>query len=118
MISFEAYMPDTNTMPRADSGLETSVNWDDGPEVRDRTLRDRSVAEHGAARFELEEVDRIAQGPNVLGKLLAERREVDGNPHHGNIVFIELPKATRKMIANALALRSKFIPRSRPGSSE
>lgn len=108
-MSYEAFMPNEKT-DRKDSCFDASVNWEDNSDVEAITLRDRSTAEFGAARFKVEDVNMIAARENVAGKFSAERRKIDGNPHHGNLVFDpKLSKGTRKAIANTLALFSSFV---------
>lgn len=109
-VTREAFEPDPKTV-RADNGHETSVNWEDNDDVLRLTLAQKSTAAHGAARFAVDAVVRVASLPNVGGRVFAERCEVDGNPHHGNLVFdAQLPAPTRKAIAQWLALASDLIP--------
>lgn len=109
-VTRDAFEPDPKTV-RADNGHETSVNWEDNEDVLRLTLLQKSTAAHGAARFAVDAVDAVAALPNVRGRVFAERREVDGNPHHGNLVFDgQLPATTRKAIAQWLALASELIP--------
>ena len=116
MILWEAFLPDERTAARrADGGSETSVNWEDTESVADLTRR-QPGSSMGVARLSLAEIRRIARGPNVKDALLAERKIDDvANPHHGNLVFPKgMPKVQMKMIANALALESVFVPKSTP----
>lgn len=114
LVTRDAFEPDPKTV-RADNCHETSVNWEDHDGVLGMTLAQKSTAAHGAARFPVDAIAKVASLPNVGGRVFAERREVDGNPHHGNLVFdAHLPANTRRAIAQWLALASDLVPPPAP----
>jgi hypothetical protein len=88
--------------------METSVNWEDHEGVEAVTLRDRTTAEHGAARLAQAHIHSTSFGSPLI--LTCERDPVPGNNHHGNIVF---PRGTTKIVrlqlAGAMALKSQLI---------
>jgi hypothetical protein len=110
IIKTEAYLPDLRTLK--DGWAETSINWEDDTAVCEFTLAKRAQAEHGAARLERTEIDRIAsQVPDCRGKVRYVRSPLPDNIYHGDILFdMNPPKHVHKMIAAALALYSQFIP--------
>lgn len=98
---------------RSNGDQETSINWEDDETVEASTLADRSHAEHGAARLQLAELAQIMTKDSAAGFLFAERTNPApaDNPHHGDIVYRGSCQQKRiKMLANRLALDSKFVP--------
>jgi hypothetical protein len=113
-------MPDETTgFDRIDNGVETSINWEDDATVIKKTLAHPS-AQHGCVRVLRDHVASVARITKVAPNCLTtERRPVEGNPHHGNIVFTprSLPRGIVKMVANALAMGVvEFVPRSTPNA--
>jgi hypothetical protein len=94
---------------REDDYYETSINWKD----EDQALmlifdRKRDNGEYqfkvGGAILSTFELDRLCKKPQIKGLLSYERRIVEGNIYHGNILFKkETPKSMRNMIASAIA---------------
>ena len=92
---------------------ETSINWEDDHTVLTFTLERRAQSEHGVARLSRDQIDFVCRLRNCIDKLQYERRKVDGNPFHGNLLYAaDCAKPIEKMIANALALAAEYIPRS------
>lgn len=113
-VATEAFVPDAKTASgRSDGGSEVSVNWEDNAGVERETLGDRRNAEHGAARLLRAEIDHLGGDPaGGAPRLIPERRTLDGNQYHGNIVFCAgLPKILQKQLAAALALKSRYVER-------
>jgi hypothetical protein len=50
---------------------------------------------------------------NCVDQLAYERREIDDNPHHGNLLYRSgCPKHVEKMIASVLAADAELVRRS------
>lgn len=116
-VLFEAFIPDSNTSAsREDKGEETSVNWEDDGDVLARTQREQN-AQHGVARVLKENIEYVRTRRQTLDMLFGERREIEGNRHHGNIVFkAGLTKALKKAAANALAIDAEYVSKPKKGS--
>jgi hypothetical protein len=91
-----------------DAKCELSINWEDDGDVVGFTLRQPN-SQHGAAHLLRSHLDGISgQSP---GSLSYERQPMEGNRHHGNILFnSEDSNPLRKMLAAALALHSRYVP--------
>ena len=112
LIQTAAYVPDHRTsVTRTDGGQETSINWEDDPKVEEFTLSNEDNAKYGAARISTSHIQATSdQTKMVKNPLFCERKPLNGNDYHGNIVFArELKKPTVKMLAAALALKSEFV---------
>lgn len=110
VLTYYAYLPNKNTPRRPDKGLESSVNWEDDESVEARTLAEPHSA-FGAGRLLTSVVERINVGPNTKDTLVAERKQIHGNLHHGNLVFRhDLDPAITRLVADALCVDSVFIP--------
>jgi hypothetical protein len=111
-VATEAFLPDVRTgARRSDQGLETSVNWEDNPAVEVLTLNARATSEHGLARIKVADIYASSRGAPTA-PLLCERQPVEGNAHHGNIVFPgHVPKLLLTQLAAALALKSQLLQR-------
>jgi hypothetical protein len=109
-----AFLPDERTAEnRQDGGAEVSVHWEDDSTVEQRALADARQAAHGLARLQRARIDWLNGVENCLAALLCERRKLETNPHHGNVVFrAGLGKTHVGMIAGALALASCHVPRT------
>lgn len=96
-------MPDARTASiRADQGLETSINWEDDLSALSLTL---SQYEYGAVRLHRTVLNEIGNLSLYRGSLYYERRPLDNNPYHGNIVFAHsLGKLAQRAIAMHLAV--------------
>lgn len=114
VVLFDAFMPDVTTAKdRDDRGEETSVNWQDDDTVLARTHRETN-AQGGVARVEKETIEYVRTRRNTLEQIFGERQEIDGNPHHGNIVFkAGMTPALKKAAANALAIDAEYL--AKPG---
>jgi hypothetical protein len=114
VVSAAAFIPDANTGAQRNDGLnETSINWEDDDTVLAAAFEARAQSEHGVARLLREYIDLVRQRRHCVDKLDYERKVVDGNPHHGNLLYRpDCGKPMEKMIATALALDAEFIPRT------
>jgi hypothetical protein len=109
-IKLEAFTPDERTASdRSDGGMETSISWDDEPAVAALAHTQRN-ATHGLAHLKRDIINILNDRRNKMQFLLPERQVVEGNPHHGNIVFhAGLSKTRIKALANALAMDADYI---------
>lgn len=95
---------------RDDGWIEQSINWEDNEFVVDFTLHQKKEDGNlqfsaGAAIIPRYEIDRLNNRPTIKGLLSYERRPLDNNPYHGNILLrASVPKPTMKKIAASLAL--------------
>ena len=115
VIATEAFIPDARTAKtRGDGGKETSVNWEDKPEVEKFTLADKHNAQHGAARLATTAILHVSSTvPGISMPLNCERQRLPKNDYHGNIVYsAKVNSKVEKMLAAALALRGQFVPPS------
>ena len=104
---------------RGDGWLESSVNWRDDEEAVAVTLRQRKADGQiqfriGAALLPRDEIEQLRRRPLLIGLLEYERRPLDDNPYHGNIlVRAGTSKPTRNLIASGLALAvTEIIPQA------
>jgi len=104
---------------RGDGWLESSVNWRDDEEAVAVTLRQRKADGQiqfriGAALLPRDEIEQLRRRPLLVGLLEYERRPLDDNPYHGNIlVRAGTSKPTRNLIASGLALAvTEIIPQA------
>lgn len=113
-ISALAFAPEPSTSAHRDDGMaETSINWEDDETAIAFTLERRGHSEHGVARLPREEIDHIRRLQSCIAKLEYERRALDDNPFHGNLLYaVNCGKPLERMIAGFLALASEHIPRS------
>jgi hypothetical protein len=112
VVATEAFLPDPRTAKtRNDGGRETSVNWEDTPEVETFTFADRQNAQYGVARLATTAILHIsstAQG--IPTPLNCERQPLPNNDYHGNIVYsAKVKPKVEKMLAAALALKGQFV---------
>lgn len=95
---------------REDGWTEQSINWEDDDSVIKFTLN--QTKEDGERQFKAgvaiiprDEIDRLNKRPTVNGILSYERRPLEHNQYHGNILLrTNVPKPTMKKIAAGLAL--------------
>ncbi|MHC1787386.1 MAG: hypothetical protein AB9880_10035 [Christensenellales bacterium] len=95
---------------RSDGYKELSINWNDNDDALQSMLDqkkedDRLKFPAGAARLDLANV-KLTLSSYINDKSLSyERRIVDGNPYHGNLLISgKLDKRIRSMVSNGLAL--------------
>jgi hypothetical protein len=107
------------TADRDDGWTEQSINCEDDNTVVEFTLNQRRLNGElqfggGVVVIPLEEIDRLNNRPAVKGLLSYERRPIEGNPFHGNILLrANTSKPTKTLIAAGLALAiSKVISRA------
>jgi hypothetical protein len=113
LIATEAFTPDPRTAAgRKDGGKETSVNWEDDSQVENFTLADKSNARYGAARISTVQIVQTSDTVvAVATPLSCERQRLPGNQYHGNIVYsAKVNMKMERMLAAALALKSRFVP--------
>ena len=97
---------------RNDNYEEISINWYDDEGALQLLLEQKKSGDSndyqfksGAAIVPCKSLDKIRRKPQIKGLLDYERREINGNKYHGNILLKEgTPKPLRDMIASALAL--------------
>lgn len=95
------------------AGSELSINWEDGPHVEELTLATQH-ARHGAARVTRADLDHVNRFSRLDGVVAYERRVVENNPHHGNILYVEGPPVgLRASAAAMIAASSEFVPPKR-----
>ena len=90
---------------------EISINWEDDEGalklIMEQKKKDSDQYQFkiGGAVVSRTELDRLCKKPQVKGGLSYERREVEGNKYHGNILLKKnVTKAMRNLIASNLAL--------------
>lgn len=96
---------------RTDDYNEISINWEDDEGalklIMEQKKKDSDQYQFkiGGAIVSRTELDRLCKKPQVKGWLSYERREVEGNKYHGNILLKKnVTKAMRNLIASNLAL--------------
>lgn len=95
---------------RDDGYKELSINWNDCVESLEIALNQRKQNEKlqfpgGVARLELSKVEMFLHTHIAQRIFTYERRIVEGNPYHGNLLVSGTsPKAVRSLISNGLAL--------------
>lgn len=95
---------------RDDDYEEVSINWYDEDKAFEQILeRKKENGEFqfkkGCAILSTSELDRLCNKPRTNGLLSYERRIVNGNIYHGNILLKRgTPKPKRNLIASAIAL--------------
>jgi hypothetical protein len=100
---------------RADGCLETSIDFEDDDGALPRLRRDRVNAAHGVARLKVVALDMVKLDfpdlPPHDGPLVSyERRPVDNNDYHGNILFSgALEKHHIVALAGVIACSAKLV---------
>lgn len=96
---------------REDNYNEISINWydDEGALSTIFNQKKKGTEEYqfkiGGAIMSRIELDRLKKKPQIIGKLSYERREVEGNKYHGNILLRkDTTKGVKNLIASSLAL--------------
>lgn len=111
------FAPYEKTAEARDDGCqETSINWEDSDQVLEFTLnyRAKPTAYYtfplGAVRVPREKIDAVNTYEQVRDSIFYERRPVEGNDYHGNIVFkTGLTKTQISFICTLLAASSSNI---------
>ncbi len=103
---------------RSDGWTEQSINWEDNQSALELIFNQRRgdgelQFKTGAVRVSREEIDRLNRRPTVAGMLDYERRPIENNPYHGNLLLrSNVPKLTMRKIAAGIALAvSEIIKR-------
>ena len=101
---------------REDGCQETSINWEDNDRVLEFTLNYRTnptayfAFPNGAVRIPREKIDAVNTYEQVRDSIFYERRSVEGNDYHGNIVFnTGLSKTQISFICTLLAAASSKV---------
>lgn len=112
-IATEAFMPDPRTAKeRTDGRQETSIDWQDDDQALASLVARRTHSIAGVVRLARSRVDEIGRFESLEdGSLGYERRPVDGNPRHGNLLFGSAPAYRHRQIASAMALSARYVPR-------
>lgn len=106
-VSQEAFAHDDSTSQgRDDNCCETSINWDDDANALDFTAKQPN-SQYGVVSIATESLIALEESAEVAKQLSHERRPVNGNPYHGNLLFVATcPKKFLRLIHTALALRA------------
>lgn len=95
---------------REDGYKELSINWNDCDAALETALNQKKdngklQFSAGVANLELEKVKLFLSAFIDQGLFSYERKEVDGNPYHGNLLILgTLDKQRRSLVSNGLAL--------------
>ena len=102
---------------REDGWIEESINWEDdhlaiGFTLNQRKSNGEKQFQAGVAIVPRHEIDSLNKRPAVGGILSYERKCLENNPYHGNILLqTDVSKQVRRMIQAGLALLvSQIIP--------
>ena len=117
--TIEAFSFDKNI--REDGYREMSINWETSKEALDVLFKQkksdgRIQFSAGAVKMNFSLLKSVTSQFVVLGKFNYEKREVSGNPYHGNLLFkpdqkdTTLAKQDESMIRNTLAMIASTIP--------
>ena len=102
---------------REDGFFEESINWNDHPDSLTILFNDRK--ENGSLHFpfgvaviKTDEIDRIKKRKRYLGQIQYERRPIEGNPYHGNLLLSKSidKKDKRNIIAGIALLVEDVLP--------
>lgn len=102
---------------RDDEWIEQSISWEDDSAALALTLNQKKENgelqfKAGAVRIPRDELDRLSRQPTVTGFISYERRPLENNPYHGNLLLRSgVPKPTMKKIAAGIALAVSEIIR-------
>lgn len=94
---------------RQDGFIEESINWYDEPKALDILIQqkkenDKFQFQYGAVILSRSELDRLISKPTVGDTLSYERRKIEGNEFHGNLLLQEsVEKPKMKRIAASIA---------------
>ncbi len=95
---------------REDDYLELSINWYDNENALQLVHTQKKANgeiqfKSGGAVISRKDLDDLCKKPLVKGKLTYERRIVEGNEYHGNLLLQnDVNKTKRNIIASGLAL--------------
>ncbi len=105
-----AFEPDPKTAAQRTNGrAETSINWADDENALHLT-RSHQNSQHGVAELQTLKLRELEANKDIQGILSHERRVIENNPYHGNLLFsMTVTPKYRSMVANALALYSSVI---------
>jgi hypothetical protein len=100
---------------RKDGWIEQSINWEDNETVIEFTLKqvkgDGDIHfKAGVALIPTEELDRLKRRPSCKDKIAYERKRLEDNPYHGNLLILnDLPKHVKKAIPSYLMLSVSHV---------
>lgn len=108
-IKLSAFIFSTVEREKNDGYDECSINWrdDDGAikEIFNKQNDDGTTKYYAAAHFDKHSIDRFFRSRIVIGQFSYERRKVDGNDYHGNLLIkSDLSKSEKRMIQSALCV--------------
>jgi len=109
---------------RSDNFKELSINWNDSEEALELALTQRKSNGNlqfagGVAKLDLAHVKMFFHTYIEEGTFSYERRKVDENPYHGNLLISNtLNKQQRSMISGALGLLAESNPTYPPKNLE
>lgn len=95
---------------REDGYKELSINWNDCDESLEIAMNQRKPTGKlqfsvGVAKLQLSSVKQLLHTHITQGTFNYERRQVEGNPYHGNLLVAgSAPKNVRSLISSGLAL--------------
>lgn len=94
---------------RDDGFKELSINWNDCENALQvalkRTKPNGKLQFVGATKLELSKVKSVLASFIEEGLFSYERREIDGNPYHGNLLLSgDIDKKRRSLVSSGLAL--------------
>jgi len=97
---------------RLDGFQELSINWYDDENALKQTLNQRKKSDEneyqfkaGAAILSRSRLDSLIHSPYTKGALTYERRIVEGNPYHGNILLkSSITKQIKRVFSASLAM--------------
>ena len=101
-----------NDSERMDGYIEASINWYDDDEALKLTLEQRKKNDEAAHQFKVgaailarHRIDNLINSPNAKNAMTYERRAIEGNPYHGNLLMkSNLTKSIKTMLAASVAM--------------
>ena len=120
-ITAEGFAPEHafhfKDVKREDGWDEQSINWEDDNSVIRFTLNQKKENGdikyvNGVAVIPRSKIDRLINRPQIKGLLRYERKKIEGNHFHGNILLKSgTSKQTMKLIAAGISLAvEKIVP--------
>lgn len=109
---------------REDDYLELSINWYDNEGALEQIYnQEKSSGEKqfkcGGAILKRESLDKFCKNPRFKDNFSYERREVEGNQYHGNLLLKStVKKPLRNMLASGLALEVSTVRNYKQDTNE
>ena len=105
-------------MDRDEEWMDLSINWEDdngaSETLLNQTKQDGEIQfKAGYAIIPREEIDHYSRQPAILGALSYDRKPLDNNIYHGNILLLRnIPKLKKRTVQAVLAsIVSEVVPR-------